>query len=389
MPALSVILTTYNKPRDLERSLAGLRQQAFQDFEVLVCDDGSGPETAAVVEGFAADAPFPVHHVWQEDAGFRAARSRNNGARRAQGETLVFVDGDVVAFPDFLEVHRRAQREGWFFAGERYLTSEEQAATIGVAAIEDRSAYALVPPAERRRLTKLRWKNRFYRASGLKPERPALMTCNCSVPLALFRGVNGLDERYEGWGQEDEDLRRRLVMQGAKVGSVIGQANGLHLWHPADKTFLGKRRQSPNWRYYDRGFHLSRCRRGLVERPLRELAGAVLGDASRRAELVASLGWAPEIADAPREVALWIDDGSSQPAWPPCEVRVLLSAEPAPARSGGADLVLGPGLPTAGGELPGEVHPELPDAWRGAAKALRPVDPQDAAAVRDALDRIL
>jgi len=388
VPALSVILTTYNKPQDLVRSLAGMARQTFRDFELLVCDDGSGPETREVIEAFAARVDFPVHHVWQEDAGFRAARSRNNGARRAEGETLVFVDGDVIAFPDFLQVHRDATREGWFLAGERYLTSEEEAAAIEVGAIEDGSVYTQIPAGERRRLTTLRWKNRFYRASGLKPERPALMTCNCSVPLALFRAVNGLDERYEGWGQEDEDLRRRLVLQGAKVGTVIGKANGLHLWHRVDKSFLGSRRQSPNWNYYERGFHLSRCRRGLVERPLAELAGAVLGgDDVRRQALAASLGWTPATTGSRLEVAVWIDDGTSQPQWPACEVRVLLSSQPRP-EAASCDLLLGPGLPTAGGELPGEAFDPVPEAW-SKALALRPLDPADDAAVRAALEHVL
>lgn len=388
MPALSVILTTYNKPQDLARSLAGMDRQTFRDFELLVCDDGSGPETREVIEAFAARVDFPVHHVWQEDAGFRAARSRNNGARRAEGETLVFVDGDIIAFPDFLQVHHDATREGWFLAGERYLTSEEEAAAIEVGAVEDGSVYAKIPAGERRRLTTLRWKNRFYRASGLKPERPALMTCNCSVPLALFQAVNGLDERYEGWGQEDEDLRRRLVLHGAKVGTVIGKANGLHLWHRADKSFLGARRKSPNWNYYERGFHLSRCRRGLLERPLDQLTGVVLGgDDVRRQGLAASLGWSPAAAGSRLEVALWIDDGTSQPQWPACEVRVLLSSRPRP-EAASCDLLLGPGLPTAGGELPGEAFDPVPEAW-SQALALRPLDAADDAAVRAALDHVL
>ncbi|MCA8926370.1 MAG: glycosyltransferase [Planctomycetes bacterium] len=389
MPALSVILTTYNKPRDLARSLAGMAQQTFRDFELLVCDDGSGPETRALIEGFAARADFPVHHVWQEDAGFRAARSRNNGARRALGETLVFVDGDIIAFPDFLQVHHDAQRPGAFQAGERYLTTEEGGAAIEVAAIEDGSVYAQLPAGERRRLTSLRWKNRFYRVSGLKPERPALMTCNCSLSLELFRAVNGLDERYEGWGQEDEDLRRRLVMQGARPDSLIGKANGLHLWHRADASFRGSRRASPNWAYYERGFHLSRCRRGLVERALSEVRGEVLGgDPVRREALGASLGWAREPErGSPLEVALWIDDGTPTPPWPECEVRVLLSDDPQP-RGLSCDLICGPGLPTAGGELPGERFDPVPDAWSG-AKALRPVDASDPEAVRATLERIL
>ena len=68
---LSVVVTTYNNPRGLQLVLAGLLRQSLRDFELLIADDGSGPETAAIVAAFAARAPFPVRHVWHADEGFR------------------------------------------------------------------------------------------------------------------------------------------------------------------------------------------------------------------------------------------------------------------------------------------------------------------------------
>jgi len=401
-PALSVVVTTYNKPRDLERVLEGFRGQRFAGgFEVLVCDDGSGPETAELVARFAASAPFPVEHVWQEDAGFRAARSRNNGGRTARGETLVFVDGDCVPWPDFLEVHAAAQAPDRFLAGERYLLEPEEADAVTVAAIASGEAFGRAPKREVRRVGSLAWKNALYRWTGLKPDRPRLMTSNCSVPRAAFEAVNGLDERYEGWGQEDEDLRRRLVARGYRPGSVIGRANCLHLWHAADPTFHGKRKNSPNWRYYQRGFQLSRCRRGLVERPLADVASRVVAtdaDAAGRAREALGLGPGPT-AGAPLEVEVLLDPGP--PAPPPrasgaAEVTVLVAAgPPEPGRAAGAQLVLAPGLEVAGGELPGEEHPEVPPHLAGAGvRALRPLpgppgDPEALAAAAGALERLL
>lgn len=372
MPALSVIVTTYNKPQDLVRVLEGLRHQSFQDFEVLVCDDGSGPPTAEAVKLFAEEAPFPVQHCWQEDTGFRPAASRNLGVRAASGETLVFIDGDCVPFPDFLERHHSAQDAGKFQAGERYLLSLEEANQIGIPEIQSGAAFRDPPQREVKRVKKIRRNDRFYRTIGIKPERPRLMTCNASVPRQRVLEINGLDENYEGWGMEDEDLRRRLVAQGARPGSVIGVANCLHLWHKADETFLGKRKHSPNWRYYNRGFHLSRARRGLRERPLSEVQTRYRG----APELVEAARAALGLPDAPQEgpVELELILGEERPrASGEAEVCVALCAAP-PKGAKGVHLLCAPGLELGGGELPTEVHPEVDSRWAQlGVRATRPL----------------
>lgn len=380
MPRASVILTTYNKPRDLERVLEGFRHQTLRDFELLVCDDGSGPETKAVVDAYRATVPFPVVHCWQDDIGFRAARSRNNGGRAAKGEVLVFCDGDCIPWRDYLERHVEAQRPGWFFAGERYLLEPDEANAVTVGAVASGAAFEAAPAREVKRVRSIARKDTFYRWTGLKPERPRLMTSNCSMPLEAFRAVNGLDQRYEGWGQEDEDLRRRLVVRGWSPGTVIGVANCLHLWHKADATFLGKRKLSPNWRYYERGFQLSVCRFGLVDRPLASLAARVTAaDPALAAQARAALGLG-EPGRGKLELEVVVDPDASRPAPRPsgqAEVTVLVSAAPQdalPGRARGAHLVLAPGLPVCGGELPKEEHPPVPAALeRAGVKATRPL----------------
>ncbi|MGE0710402.1 MAG: glycosyltransferase [Planctomycetota bacterium] len=373
-PALSVIVTTYNKPRDLVRALEGFRGQTFRSFELLVCDDGSGPETREVVQRYAAGVDFPVRHLWQEDTGFRAAASRNNGVRAARGETLVFSDGDCVPLPDFLQRHLDARDAGAFQAGERWLLSQEEADLVTVDAIASGAAFRAPPAREVKRVKRIRRNDAFYWLTGLKPERPRLMTCNCSAPRARVEAINGLDERYEGWGMEDEDLRRRLVMQGARPRSVIGVANCLHLWHPADDTFLGKRKQSPNWRYYARGFQLSRCRRGLRERPLAEVSARYRGPRALVERARAALGLREAGPDERPEVEVVLGEGGEPlRAGGDAEVRVGLAGA-RPERVAGIDLLCAPDLPLGGGELPREEHPEVSPALKKAGvSATRPL----------------
>jgi glycosyltransferase involved in cell wall biosynthesis len=71
-------------------------------FELVVADDGSGPDTRAIVERFGAA------HVRQENTGFRKARIVNEAVRRSRGRTLIFSDGDCVPPAEFVEAHLAA-----------------------------------------------------------------------------------------------------------------------------------------------------------------------------------------------------------------------------------------------------------------------------------------
>src|SRR5687768_10720841 len=74
-PAVSVIVTTYNRPDALAAVLRGLGRQTGPAFEVIVADDGSTQETADFLRREQSAVGFPLRHVWQEDEGFRAARA--------------------------------------------------------------------------------------------------------------------------------------------------------------------------------------------------------------------------------------------------------------------------------------------------------------------------
>src|ERR1700694_998851 len=83
---LSVVVTTYNNLHGLRLVLAGLVRQSFRQFELIVADDGSGPETGAAVADYAATAPVPVRHIWHPDQGVRKTAILNLAIREAQGD---------------------------------------------------------------------------------------------------------------------------------------------------------------------------------------------------------------------------------------------------------------------------------------------------------------
>lgn len=88
MPEVSVIIPTYNSAHYLTQAVASVLAQTFQDFEVLVIDDGSTDETEAVMSGYAP----PVRYIRQPNGGVAAARNR--GIAESRGRYIAFLDAD-------------------------------------------------------------------------------------------------------------------------------------------------------------------------------------------------------------------------------------------------------------------------------------------------------
>jgi glycosyltransferase involved in cell wall biosynthesis len=125
MPRVSVIVPTFNRAADVARCLDSLVTQTFRDFEVLVCDDGSTDDTAAIVRGF--EARLDVRYHWAENFG-GPARPRNNGLRLARGEYVAFLDSDDWWMPAKLETSMRFLERGARFVYHDlyFVTSADQ-----------------------------------------------------------------------------------------------------------------------------------------------------------------------------------------------------------------------------------------------------------------------
>jgi glycosyltransferase involved in cell wall biosynthesis len=89
IPAVSVVIPLYNKGPYIARALTSVLAQTFQDFEVIVVDDGSTDDGAAVVRG--VDDPR-IRLIQQENQGVSAARNR--GVKESKAEFIAFLDAD-------------------------------------------------------------------------------------------------------------------------------------------------------------------------------------------------------------------------------------------------------------------------------------------------------
>lgn len=97
MPAVSVIIPTYNRAKLLEEAIASVRQQTYRDVEIVVVDDGSTDDTRTCVEAL----DHSVRYIYQPNRGRSAAR--NVGIGEAYGRFVLFLDSDDLLLPASLE----------------------------------------------------------------------------------------------------------------------------------------------------------------------------------------------------------------------------------------------------------------------------------------------
>ena len=242
----AVIVTTYNRPDALAAVLAGYFDQADHDFELLIADDGSTDDTRKLVESHAVRAPFKLHHVWQEDSGFRPGAARNRAAAQTLADYIIFADGDCVPARNFVRQHQVLAEPEFFLSGNRVLLSPSftQLVLAQHAPIHQwraaRWLRAWVSRDVNRLLPLLKLPDTSFRKRSPR-QWEGVKTCNLSLWRTDFMRVNGFDESYSGWGLEDSDLAIRLIHAGIHHKSARFATPAFHLWHREnDRSRLSK-----------------------------------------------------------------------------------------------------------------------------------------------------
>ncbi len=100
MPRVSVIIPTYNAERYISATIGSVLAQTFQDFEILIVDDGSPDKSIEICKQFT-DSRIKI--IRQANRGLPGAR--NTGVRHAQANYIAFLDADDIWHPEKLEKH--------------------------------------------------------------------------------------------------------------------------------------------------------------------------------------------------------------------------------------------------------------------------------------------
>jgi len=189
-PRVSVIVAAYNAAGHLPGALESVLAQTYNDWEVVVADDGSTDETSAVAARFG-----PRVRVVRSEVNRGLAAARNLALAHARGELVAILDSDDAWLPDFL--------------------AEQVPLVTGDVGIACCDAWLATPEGR----TGERYGDRFGRPDG-EVTLATLLRSNpifvCAVaPRAVVEAAGGFDERLRS--VEDLDLWLRIVARGHRV----------------------------------------------------------------------------------------------------------------------------------------------------------------------------
>ncbi|MBN1403735.1 MAG: glycosyltransferase family 2 protein [Opitutales bacterium] len=230
----SVIISTYNNPKWLERVVWGYQCQSCLDFEMVIADDGSREDTAALVRHLAANSPFPIRHVWHADEGFRKCAILNKAISSAEGDYLLISDGDCIPRKDFVQVHMDLRKKGHFISGGYCKLPMETSLAITREDIEEQRPF---DPAWLRNNgcpqvpLKLRARGGMAKLlNKLTTTLPSWNGHNSSAWKEDILSVNGFNEDMS-YGGLDRELGERMVNKGVIPIQARHLAICVHLDH--------------------------------------------------------------------------------------------------------------------------------------------------------------
>ncbi|MBQ9813171.1 MAG: glycosyltransferase [Thermoguttaceae bacterium] len=241
---VSVLITTYNKPRELVFALKSLLNQTRLPDEIVVADDGSREETGEAMRSFCqgCEVPIPIIRAWQEDIGWRVARSRNNAIAVASGDYIIAIDGDCFVERHFVEDHLFFSKKNRCVGGRRVEIRKWLKETVlesGEARITPFTFGIFRRRNAIRSLALARLCSRELSPKGdesfFENFRHSIQTANFAFWREDAIAVNGFNEFFQMWGPEDVEFARRLELNGAKRFIMRQYGLAYHFRHPKAK----------------------------------------------------------------------------------------------------------------------------------------------------------
>ncbi|GAB4244420.1 MAG: glycosyltransferase family 2 protein [Stanieria sp.] len=205
----SIVIPTYNRLPILQKCLQALEFQQLTDnkiegYEIIVVDDGSTDQTLTWLSNYSINLPH-VKTLTQSHQG--AAAARNLGVNHAQGDTIIFIDSDLVVTEKFLQAHADALVTGKAKLGSDRLFTYGW--VINTANFEN-------PTNEPYKITDF---SAAYFATG-----------NVAIAKKWLVEAGLFDTQFQLYGWEDLELGVRLKKLGLKL-IKCPEAVGYH-WHP-------------------------------------------------------------------------------------------------------------------------------------------------------------
>jgi len=242
-PKLSIVIPIYNGQRTVRDTMESLKKQTFNDFEIIVVDDGSKDNTLNIVKKYADKLI-----INEKNSG--PAVSRNKGIKAANSDLIILTDGDVILPDNWAENMYNALRENDVIMGKINIP---ESTFIGD------SISALGFPAGGSVGFNKIWK---VNKEGYTEHASS---CNMGIKKEIFEKYGYFDESFPLAGGEDGEFPYRITRRGVKIKY---EPNAL-AWHEPRtslKSFI-------RWQFY-RGrsnYYYKKKVRGIAKKyiPLR------------------------------------------------------------------------------------------------------------------------
>ncbi len=236
----TVIVSVYKDVEALGLIIDSLLNQTSEVDEIIISEDGNSDEMR---EYYTTISNPKIRHLSQEDRGWQKNRALNRAINNSKSEYLIFIDGDCIPYPSFVESHLKLSKKDCVLCGRRTEPGERFSSLLRdkkLSVDEFVSKYFL----NYFKLAKdkirhyddgiffdadskiLKFINRYKRKNN------HIVGCNFSCFKSDLQKINGFDEDFTlPTTGEDSDIERRMRYFGIKMNSCRNSAIIIHLYH--------------------------------------------------------------------------------------------------------------------------------------------------------------
>jgi len=255
---VSLIIPTYNDPIALELILEALLYQTYKDFEVIIAEDANLDSTKEIVNKFSSK--LDIKHFYQEDKGNRKAIIINKSLLHITGEYVIFIDGDVIPYSNFIYSHVILSNKKQVLCGRRVnlgdkVSNDLRNKKITAYEIEKNyfKLYKYLTSDNIRHYEQgiyINPKSRLFKIIQKFDKNTHILGSNFSCFKDDIFAINGFDEDIVGCSKDDVDLEWRFLYSGCNLKSCKFSANLFHLNHSrndrSDEAKIAKKQMELN-----------------------------------------------------------------------------------------------------------------------------------------------
>lgn len=238
----TVIISVYNRMDFLRLVLAGFETQTEKNFEIIISDDGSDHGFTESLRQLIKRTTLNIKHNWHPDIGFRKNLCLNNSVKMSAAPYIIFIDGDCIPHPSFVEEHLKNAEQGVCLVGRRVMLSKRITAKLTAEAVSKglmnsgKMQLEMLWHYLTGRLFHFKkglyFRNKWLRKFLNRKKNRGLLGSNFSLYKSDLLAVNGFDERYQTptYG-EDVDIEMRLKLIGIRFKTLMNMAVQFHCYH--------------------------------------------------------------------------------------------------------------------------------------------------------------